>query len=416
MPAQSATYPHDTVVRVTDVIGGQKYQASGVLIAPDEVLTASHVVYQAGIGTASDIMVSPGYDLGSTPYGTVAATLFHYYPIRDYGGVISTQQSQFDFALIHLAQPLGDLGTMGLGADYQGGTATVTGYPSWAGGAQVSSADAVLADPNFSVLRGTSIGEGSSGGPVWVQTASGPVVVGLVSTGSSATGAGTFVQLTAADIATINGWVAQDDGTGLSGNPTPPASTLLQSSSPLLSGLDTTTGQPLSIAGQPYSGPVAGIAEQYVTLTADNLNLTADSDNWFIHTGSGTDAITAHGGTNVLDGGTGSNFLTGGSGLDNFFVDDRGAASDIWSTVAGLHAGDTATIWGVTQQGFSVNWQDGQGAAGYTGLTLHAIAAGRPNASLTLAGYSQADLGSGRLSVSYGSVDGSAYMLIAVSG
>ena len=97
-----------------------------------------------------------------------------------------------------------------------------------------------------------------------------------------------------------------------------------------------------------------------------------------------TDAIAANSGINVLDGGTGSNFLTGGSGTDTFFVDDRGPTADIWSTVNGFHAGDAATIWGVTPQDFGLTWVDGQGAAGYTGLTLHATASGKPTASLTL--------------------------------
>src|ERR1044071_2926371 len=124
------------------------------------------------------------------------------------------------------------------------------------------------------------------------------------------------------------------------------------------------------------------------------------------------DAIAVTSGTNVLDGGTGSNFLVGGSGTDTFFVDDRGASADIWSTVVGFHAGDAATIWGVTPQDFSLDWADGQGAAGYTGLTLHATAAGKPTASLTLAGYTQADLNNGRLSVLFGtdSASGSTYM------
>jgi Ca2+-binding RTX toxin-like protein len=119
-------------------------------------------------------------------------------------------------------------------------------------------------------------------------------------------------------------------------------------------------------------------------------------------------------GTNVLDGGTESNFLTGGSGTDTFFVDDRGPTADIWSTVVGFHAGDAATIWGATPQDFSISWMNGQGATGFTGLTLHAAAGGRPTASLTLAGFSQADMSSGRLSVSFGSdpASGSAYMYV----
>jgi serralysin len=161
-----------------------------------------------------------------------------------------------------------------------------------------------------------------------------------------------------------------------------------------------------------YSGPVSGLEKEYIDVTSDNLNISVSTPNWFIHSGSGNDAIAANSGTNVLDGGTGSNFLTGGSGTDTFFVDDRGATADIWSTVSGFHAGDAATIWGVTPQDFSVTWMDGQGAAGFTGLTLHTTASGQPTASLTLAGYTSADLSDGRLSVSFGTVGGSAYMYV----
>jgi Ca2+-binding RTX toxin-like protein len=192
--------------------------------------------------------------------------------------------------------------------------------------------------------------------------------------------------------------------------PLPPGST----PSAAIAAFDTTTNQPVSVVSQAYTGPVAGLQNEYINITSDNLSVATASPNWFIHSGSGDDAIAVSGGTNVLDGGTGSNFLTGGSGTDTFFVDDRVATADIWSTVAGFHAGDAATIWGVTPQDFGLAWVDGQGAAGFTGLTLHATASGRPTASLTLAGYSQADLGNGRLSVMFGAdpASGSAYMSV----
>jgi Ca2+-binding RTX toxin-like protein len=166
--------------------------------------------------------------------------------------------------------------------------------------------------------------------------------------------------------------------------------------------------------GEAYTGPVAGLEHQYINITSDGLNIAASSPNWFIHSGSGEDAIAASSGANVLDGGTGSNFLTGGSGTDTFFVDNRGATADIWSTVVNFHAGDSATVWGVTPQDFALNFVDGQGAGGFTGLTLHATAAGKPTASLTLAGFSQADLNSGRLSVQFGTdqASGSAFMFM----
>jgi hypothetical protein len=205
--------------------------------------------------------------------------------------------------------------------------------------------------------------------------------------------------------------------------PTPPAPTPTPTPTPApvpppapappsLAVLDTTTGQAASPVYQPYTGPVAGLQSQYINITSDNLNVSVSTPNWFLHSGSGEDAIAANSGTNVLDGGTGSNFLTGGIGTDTFFVDDRAATADIWSTVVGFLAGDAATIWGVTPQDFSLTWADGQGAIGNTGLTLHATAPGRPTASLTLAAYSSADLSDGRLGVSFGNVDGNAYMYV----
>ncbi len=178
---------------------------------------------------------------------------------------------------------------------------------------------------------------------------------------------------------------------------------------------DTTTGVSSSAAGETYSGPVAGLQNQYIYLGANNLNITAMMPNSFIRGGPGMDAIdvSSAGGANVLDGSTGSNFLVGGQGNDTFFVDDRAAAVDIWSTVVNFHAGDAATIFGVTSAGFALDYEDGQGAAGATGLTLHAIASGKPIASLTLAGYSKADLGNGRLGVSFGTEpNGDSYMYI----
>ena len=67
--------------------------------------------------------------------------------------------------------------------------------------------------------------------------------------------------------------------------------------------------------------------------------------------------------------------------------------------------GDSATVWGVTQAGFNIAWLNGMGAEGYQGLTMWATAPGKPNALLTLAGYSQVDVDSGKLVVSFGQID-----------
>ena len=113
----------------------------------------------------------------------------------------------------------------------------------------------------------------------------------------------------------------------------------------------------------------------------------------------------------MLDGGTGSNFLTAGAGTDTVFVDARGATADTWSTVAKFHGGDAATLWGVSAA-TPARWLDGQRAAGATGLTLHAGAAGGPTASITLAGFTRADLAGGTLTAFFGhdAASGSDYL------
>jgi V8-like Glu-specific endopeptidase len=390
------SYPFDTVVFITDTMGGEGFQASGVLISPDEVLTASHVVFNATLGTASNIMVAPGYDTGSEPFGNAFGTFLHFFEVQDANDQISAQQSQFDYAVIHLSRAFTDLGSMGLEANFPGGLVNVTGYPSALNGQLESRQQNVMVNPSSTVLDGSTLGRGSSGGPVWITGNNAlPLVVGVVSSGQAGDFTpGTFAQITTPALNQIEAWVAQDDS--------------------LIRALDITTGLPLSATVQPYSGPVAGLQEQYVNLTSDSLDISVSTPNWFIHSGSGTDAIAVNSGTNVLDGGLASNFLAGGSGTDTFFVDDRGPTADIWSTVIGFHAGDTATVWGVTPQDFGIVFADGEGAAGFTGLTMHAMAAGIPTASLTLAGYSQADMASGRLSVNFGTdpASGSAYMYL----
>ena len=168
------------------------------------------------------------------------------------------------------------------------------------------------------------------------------------------------------------------------------------------------------VAGVTYAGPVAGLNYELAMITADSVAISAIAPNAFIVTGSGNDAISVagSGGRNVLDGGTGSNFLTGGGGADTFFLDNRGPASATWSTIVDFKSGDAATVWGLTPQDFVMSWADGQGAAGHEGLTLHAAAAGRPDASLTLGGYNTADLSNGRLAMTFGHNGGGDYLYI----
>ena len=115
---------------------------------------------------------------------------------------------------------------------------------------------------------------------------------------------------------------------------------------------------------------------------------------------------------------TGPNFLVGGTGFDTFFLDDRNARADIFSTVVNFHSGDNATVFGVTATDFTLTTSNNQGAVGYKGLDFAFTAPGKANANLVLTGYTTADLTNGKLSVSYGTtaatggIAGSTFMLI----
>jgi V8-like Glu-specific endopeptidase len=211
MSYDATTYPFETVVYITDTIGNNTFQGSGVLIAPDEVLTAAHMVYDSGVGTATNIVVHPGYSGGDSQYGSDTGNYIHYELINNENDKISNQDSQFDFALIHLASPLPQVGYMGMLANYSGGQVNITGYPGTSNGLQVNSVQNVTLRSGLSLFDGRALGAGSSGGPLWIDKGQGqgPQVVGLVSA-SDAAGTGFFMQLTNADFDQIESWIQSD--------------------------------------------------------------------------------------------------------------------------------------------------------------------------------------------------------------
>ncbi|HET6607818.1 MAG TPA: trypsin-like peptidase domain-containing protein, partial [Rhodopila sp.] len=318
MSGTTTEYPYDTVVRITDTIGGISWQASGVLIAPDEVLTASHVVYSAGVGTASNIVVVPGYDYGTSPYGAYYGTSIHYLPVDDAGDLISQDQSQYDYAVIHLSQPVAGAGYMGLLPNYAGGLVSVTGYPAYVGGIQINSSQLVYRDPNYTLLDGTSIGPGSSGGPVWVEYDGGPYVVGLVSS-STIFGTGYNALITTAAFNQIEAWVRQDDASASTG-PSPASS---------------------AVSDNFFDSGASGILFE---------NASGQMAAWDVHNGLATSA-SGLGGLSAgwAVAGTGNFYGTGGT--DILFANTNGDIAQ-WQVVAGRAI--TATNLGVMASGWTV--------------------------------------------------------------
>jgi Ca2+-binding RTX toxin-like protein len=145
-----------------------------------------------------------------------------------------------------------------------------------------------------------------------------------------------------------------------------------------------------------YSGPVAGLRNQFLGSAASEVLVGTDRND-FINALAGDDAIDGGLGDDILDGGLGSNFLTGGAGKDIFFIDGRGAsygAGSTWSTIADFSAGETVTIWGY-QPGLSrFIWLASDGATGFRGATMHCDLNGNGliDTSITWSGLTQAQL------------------------
>jgi len=206
--------PYNAVVRITNDLGGSRWLGSGVLISPDEVLTANHVSYKGGSisGVATNIDVGPGYNNDYGPLGDYAGTVAHYFEQTNEPD-IAIGDIQSDFSIIHLSKPVVGGSVMTVTPDFAGGSVHVTGYPasgSTDGVTMMDNVQTVTTDPSYAIYEGTTLGGGSSGSPVWTYGADGTAdLVGLVS--AEAGNTSYEVKLTAADAAQIAAWVKQDD-------------------------------------------------------------------------------------------------------------------------------------------------------------------------------------------------------------
>ena len=185
-------------------------QASGVLVAPDELLTASHVVVADDGGLRTVGTVDPGYDEGASSQGTYAVQNVHTLTTES---IARLDQIGDDLALIHLGTPVTDGTVFAMSSDLPSTPVNISGYPVGRSGSLSETTEVLTRLAGLNVSSGGPIAggtdpHGESGGPVW-QTVDGlNTVYGVVSSGTMARVE--FTDLTSADIATIEGWIAAD--------------------------------------------------------------------------------------------------------------------------------------------------------------------------------------------------------------
>lgn len=233
-----STYPFNDVVllETTNSSDPDFAQASGVIIGPHTILTASHVLWDSPYNAeAGNVYIYPAYSANGIPNPPGSdsplntAETWHNFEVNYTESNIDPSQSATDYAVIDVAATFSSW--FGIETNFSGGSVNITGYPDTTDGLQQNTTTSVSKDPTYPLLdypSGTTA-HGNSGGPVWVEANNLPYVVGVVSSTGSA------VQITSSDLSQIQTWEAADSslwgGQAATPTPTPAPTPVLTSTS-----------------------------------------------------------------------------------------------------------------------------------------------------------------------------------------
>jgi V8-like Glu-specific endopeptidase len=216
-----AQYPWQSVVYIESTFpDGYLSSGSGVMVGPNDVLTASHIVYNAQHGgQATNVTVTPAFDPSplEAPFGTTPVSWLNYFTDFDPdgdgvllagNGAAGFGGSEHDVAVLGLNVPLGNYTNwMGLDPNFTSGFINVTGHPAIYGSNMMNDYGYVQQDTvdSFIYTSGLELHPGNSGGPLWYTADNGlPYVVGTVSSAFAAYDV-------SADYDTVSGWIAGND-------------------------------------------------------------------------------------------------------------------------------------------------------------------------------------------------------------
>jgi V8-like Glu-specific endopeptidase len=200
----TAAFPYSAIVSVRSTFAdGRVSLGTGSLVGKNDVLTATHVVYQPDHGGyATSVQVFPGADfngarsvLESSPYGSFYSGSIVAFPtdvfIDANNGSTSWTESASDVAVIGLSQAVGfTTGWFGLATGHNDlEWATEVGYPG--DGTGMMSGPTLAHSSNGMWISGysydgsTLLAAGSSGGPLYVNDDNLPAIIGVKSSGNS---------------------------------------------------------------------------------------------------------------------------------------------------------------------------------------------------------------------------------------
>ena len=334
--------PWRTIVSVRarfDTEDGPEYKTgSGVVTGRNDVLTASHLVYDSryGDGVADHVEIVPGSTPLAQPFGTYAAIGWSHEIVDADGNFeLEIAEAARDYAVLSFDTALGDdLGWMALDAGFTAGAANLTGYPGLQSGRMVT--ETASAGPaevaGVLSLTGFDVDNGHSGGPVWTDGAAGPAVVGLVST----TGWG--FQIGGAQYDRILSLMAGNEH-------------LIAADGPI----DVTGGALADgISGGDHADRIDGAAGDDTLAGGKGADtLTGGEGGDVLRGGKGHDSIIGGAGDDTLYSGLGRDTLEGGAGADVFVLrgfDPAFPGADLAPTILDFQSGvDLLMVEGVTE-------------------------------------------------------------------
>lgn len=172
---------------------GLRARGSGVVVGPNDVLTALHVVYSAfDGGWARSVRILPGADTLplTAPLGefndvqSFAGRVPDWDPNGD--GLLFASESQYDMALLGLSSRIGDLsGWLPLDTERASFSAQVLGYPARGTGLMSDIGFAQPDNGSGTLNIGLGLGRGASGGPMIHSIDGDAYVAGTLSSGDA---------------------------------------------------------------------------------------------------------------------------------------------------------------------------------------------------------------------------------------